>query len=114
MKITDKLEAKRCVAFLEMTQKVEAYRQWGFDNNLCTTIFKKKNELIKNAKSIEEINKIMNGPVPFDDSEYSVPEEEAIMWSELSLRAPLNAEATERYISLVKGIYGDGVLEGVL
>lgn len=103
----DKLTIKKAVVLCEVADKVEKYRACGFDNELCTTIFIKKNELIKNAKSIDEVNQIMKGPIPFDDSGYTVPEEEAIMWSEASLKAPLNSKAFDRYLSLMKSIYGE-------
>lgn len=110
MKKEDKLAIKKAVALCEAADKVEKYRSCGFDNNLCTTIFVKKDELIKNAKTIEDINQIMKGPIPFDDSGYTVPEEEAIMWSEASLKAPLNSQAFDRYLSLMKKIYGEELI----
>ena len=44
---------------------------------------------------------------------YDVPEEEMIFWSLASLKAPLNHDASERYMELFQQTFGFDIREGV-
>ena len=106
-----RLEVKKAEALVATARKVDSYRAGMYDEKICMAILSKKADLIKKAKSVEELTTIMSGPKPFDDSGMTVPEEECLMWAEASLRAPLNGRATERYLSLADSIFGKGILE---
>lgn len=102
----EKLEVNKMSALFQLFVNVEEYHNRHYDARIVKAIFEKKSRLIKEAETIEELKNIMNGPKPFDDSGATVPEEEMIMWSEASLKAPLNSQATERYLTLVQNCFG--------
>ena len=104
------LEAKKVAALEDAFRRSAFYKKRGIDPKVSGTAFAKRVLLISEAKTCKEIEEIMKGPKPFDDSNTSIPEEEAIMWSEASLRAPLNQKATDRYISLMNDIFGKDVV----
>lgn len=111
MKDKEKLELKKIKALFDIREQNVKYKQRYFDEKVVNSILKKKTKLIEDAKTCEEIDRIMKGPIPFDDSGITIPEEEMLMWSEASLRAPLNSEATNRYLSLAKSFFGEKVFK---
>lgn len=107
----EKLEIKKVQATVDLYERIAQYRKRSYDNKLIDTIFMKKNKLIDEATTCSQVDAIMKGPIPFDDSGVTIPEEEMLMWSEASLKAPLNSEATNRYLSLAKSFFGEKVFE---
>ena len=93
---------------------VKKYRDEGMRDNLIHSVFKKRMELIKKVNTVKELKQIMIDPKPhyngsgFVTSDYSVPEEELILWSITSLwgGGPLNEPAFKRYIALFQQVFG--------
>ena len=75
-------------------------------------VFDKRLKLIANATTAGELKIIMDQPKPhfngnkFISDPLSVPEEELILWSMTSLKAPFMHEAFERYFELFKQAFG--------
>lgn len=96
---------------------LESYAKDGFDEKILDTIMQKKARLILDAASIQDIREISNPPKPYYDGNKwayfpnSVPEEEMIWWSKISLIAPLAPHAVKRYAELFKQFYGMSVDE---
>lgn len=109
MNSKERLEVNKMSALLQLGVDIGKYRKDCYDERILKAIYTKKKKLIEEANTCAELKDIMSGPKPFDDSGISVPEEEMIMWSKASLVAPLNHLATERYIALVKNVYGKDV-----
>ena len=82
-----------------------------YDPLILNGYVQKKCRFILEAQSSKEINEIMSLPKPyydgnkFRDRKYQVDEEEAIFWSEASLRAPPNAAAVKRMMELMCRIF---------
>lgn len=99
-------------AFLDAWERARSYRRHGMRNDLVHIAFKKRMGLISNASTVTEVREILKEPRPhFDGNEffcgpYSVPEEEMMMWSLASLKAPPSEAAFERYMSLFTQIFG--------
>ena len=74
---------------------------------------------IRAAKTVAELNEIAKPAKPhytgngFATGAYDVPEEEMIFWSLASLKAPLNHEASERYLNMFKQTFGFDIREGI-
>ena len=104
----------RTKAVMNTLARVRHYREKGIRNDVIHAVFEKRMALIMKADTVKELNKIMEEPKPYYNgsgfvaSEYSVPEEEMILWSFASLNGggPLNQPAQERYISLFKQFFG--------
>lgn len=91
---------------------LEYYAKDGFSEHILDIIMEKKARLILDATTIKDINEIAEPPKPQYDgnkwwsSKNTVPEEELIWWSKASLKAPLNYEATMRYMKLIEDFFG--------
>ncbi len=99
-----KLLQSAALAELEMT--LNRYAERTYDPALLCTIASKKARWITEATTKNEIQAILNPPAPrydrnkFYPDKYMPPEEEAICWSETSLRAPLNEAGFKRYMEV--------------
>ena len=91
--------------------RLEKYSSRKIVDFLINNIAKKKGEMILNATSKTELQKIVALKCPQNDGnmfvpdKYSVPEEEIIMWSETSLIAPLNSAGQKRYMELFQQLF---------
>lgn len=96
---------------------LEHYAKDGFSEYVLDVIMEKKSKLILDATSTKDLKEISEPPRPHYDgnkwwiSKNSVPEEEMIWWSKTSLRAPLNYEATMRYLKLIADFFGKPIDE---
>lgn len=110
------LEAK-----FDALRKVNGMLNWyakeNFDEKILDSIMAKKAEMILQAATVKDIREITAPPKPkynggkWYTSPNSVPEEEMILWSITSLKAPLSQEAFERYKELFEAFYRKGIDE---
>lgn len=78
------------------------YYKKGFPSSIVDGMLEKKNNFVLKAKTQQEINQIMVPTLPrWDagkvacDGPYYIPEEEAMLWRNMTLVAPLYPEASE-------------------
>lgn len=89
---------------------IEVYAKDGFSEEILDAIMEKKAKMILSAKTIKDVRELSEPPKPYYTgngwavSKNSVPEEEMVLWSKASLRAPLTQEAMERYMELFKTV----------
>lgn len=113
----DKLLNEKFEALKRVYGTVEYYAKEGFMKSLVDTIMEKKAKMILGATSVKDVREIASLPKPqYDGNEWyasanSVPEEEMVLWSMTSLRAPLAYEAVKRYEELFEQFYGVSVDE---
>lgn len=92
--------------------RVANYRRQGIVSELVHTIFVKRMKLIGNAGTVSELKEIQAEPKPhyngngFSTGTFCIPEEELILWSQTSLRAPLNEAGMKRYLDVFHQVYG--------
>ncbi len=97
------------LAKLEMT--LNRYAERCYDPALLCAIASKKARWITEATTKKDIQSILNPPAPrydgnkFYPDKYMPPEEEAIRWSETSLRAPLNEAGFKRYMEVFQQVF---------
>lgn len=76
-------------------QRAAYYRGQGIRNDLVHIVMEKRLKLIAEAATVKELREIEAEPKPrytgngFAASTFSVPEDEMIVWSLTSLKAPL-------------------------
>ena len=109
--ITDKVAMLRLAALRKLMGQLYRYKERGFTESLLCVVAKKKGELILETSSKTELERVLVPRAPHYDGnrfipdEYSIPEEELILWSESSLKGPLIPEAFDRFSELFKIIY---------
>lgn len=93
-------------------QRAAYYRKQVIRTDLVHVVVEKRLKLIAEASTVKEIKEIEAEPKPhytgneFITSKFSVPEEELIVWSITSTKAPLMPAAVERYASLFRQVFG--------
>lgn len=98
---------------------VRFFRNQGIRSDVVHVVYEKRMAQIRAAKTVAELNEIAKPAKPhytgngFSTGAYDVPEEEMIFWSLASLKAPLNHEASERYLDLFKQTFGFDIREGL-
>ena len=98
---------------------VRFFRNQGIRSDVVHVVYEKRMAQIRVAKTVAELNEIAKPAKPhytgngFATGAYDVPEEEMIFWSLASLKAPLNHEASERYLNLFKQTFGFDIREGI-
>ena len=107
----DPLAEEKIAAIAELLAKCNYYNNEGFTPGLITAIYQKKTAFIQAAKTKTELKEILKPPaIKYNGNEiiaankYNIPEEELIVWSMTSLRAPLTAAGFDRYMKLFKEI----------
>ena len=106
------LQRAKISALCDTFRRIQMYRAEGIREDLVAIVLEKRKALIMDAGTVQDVNSICSEPKPhyyggeFRTGRFSVPEEEMIMWSLASLRAPLNHDATERYMYLFKEAFG--------
>lgn len=104
-----KIKEMRDRTLYQLAKTLYRYSKEGFLDYVIFDIAKQKIGYILNAKSKMEMEQILkhsevrydgNNFVPIN-AKYHVEQEEMIMWSMASLKAPLNSEATARFVELV-------------
>lgn len=98
---------------------VRFFRNQGIRSDVVHIVYEKRMAQIRAAKTVAELNEIAKPAKPhytgngFATGAYDVPEEEMIFWSLASLKAPLNHEASERYLNLFNQTFGFDIREGI-
>ena len=93
-------------------QRAALYRKEGIRNDLVHMVVEKRLKLIAEAATVKEIKEIEKEPRPhytgngFVTGKFSVPEEEMIIWSLTSLKAPLIPAGFDRCGALFKQVFG--------
>lgn len=102
-------------ALSELEMRLNRYAGRCYGSALLCAIASKKSRWIMEAVTKNEINAILNPPVPryagnqFYPDRYMPPEEESICWCETSLRAPLNEAGYNRYIEVFQQVFHKSV-----
>lgn len=109
--VPERVRVLRIAAIREVQKYLTIYQDHGYDQRLIDTIAEKKCKMISTITSKREMDLLVKPRCPYFDGnrfipdKFIVPEEEAICWSEASLRAPLNSWAFERYMEVFRQIY---------
>lgn len=107
----DRVKLLRSAALAELEIALNRYSERSYDPALLCAIANKKVRWITEATTKNEIQAILNPPAPrydgnkFYPDKYMPPEEEAIRWSEISLRAPLNEAGFKRYMEVFQQVF---------
>lgn len=105
--LSEKLRSRRFDALRKMRGITVQYEEDGFLPELVEMIFCKKADFIMKAKTKAELEEIVKPSIPrysggafYPGSLYHVEEEELILWSKTSLKAPLISQGYKRYQEL--------------
>ena len=104
-------------ALARVKQVVTGYTEDHFAFFLVLSILEKKSRMIAAAASKRELEEIVKPSVPrwnfgsFLTGPYHVLEEEAILWSEASLEAPLNDDGVKRYQEVFSKLFPEQAAE---
>lgn len=109
----EKYGRKKLDACRQAVKLSDYYRSQGINENLIQVIFKKRAEMIRQATTLAQLDLIVQPKPPHYNgnqfqpaNEYAIPEEEMILWSITSLKAPLNHAGFARYMELFCQCYG--------
>lgn len=101
----------RLEALKTLQSRLEEYRKNGYMAEMVTSIAWKRSRMIMEAETKAEMKKILAHSCPHYDGrrfvtdKYHVPEEELILWSEASLRGPLDSTGYERYCEVFRELF---------
>ena len=105
--VNEKLRSRGFGALRKMRGIAAQYEKDGFLPELIETVFCKKAAFIMKAKTKAELEEIIKPSVPrysggifYPGNPYHVEEEELILWSKTSLKAPLISQGYKRYQEL--------------
>ena len=93
-------------AIWSLMKEIQEFSQMGFLKSLIYEIALKKINFLMNAKTKSEVKEILRPSAPVYNGNGFVPggvfhiEEELLLWSITSLKAPLNHEGFSRYQQL--------------
>lgn len=106
-KLDEKLRSRRFDALRKMREITVQYEEEGFLPELVETVFCKKADFIMNAKTKTALEEILKPSTPrysggifYPGNSYHVEEEELLLWSKTSLKAPLIPQGYKRYQEL--------------
>lgn len=106
-KLDEKLRSRRFDALRKMREITAQYEEEGFLPELVETVFCKKADFIINAKTKTALEEIIKPSMPrysggsfYPGNSYHVEEEELLLWSKTSLKAPLIPQGHKRYQEL--------------
>lgn len=115
----DKKKELKLSALKNLMEINRPYDEDTFDNKLLINLYSKKIDFILKANTKKEIEEILsvshikyNG-AKIIPTKYNILEEELIMWSITSLKAPLNNIGYDRYMELFKEYYGEDIYNKV-
>lgn len=101
----------RMEALGRLRRTLAQYKERMYHDKLLAGIARKRGQMILDATSKKQIERILNPKAPHFDGnkfipdEYGVAEEELICWSETSFRGPLISVASERYRELFREVF---------
>ena len=105
--VNEKLRSRRFDALRKMRGITTQYEEEGFLPELVEMVFCKKADFIMKAKTKAELDEIVKPSTPrysggtfYHGNLYHVEEEELILWSKTSLKAPLISQGYKRYQEL--------------
>ncbi|MEY8412006.1 hypothetical protein AALB51_12265 [Lachnospiraceae bacterium 62-26] len=105
--LNEKLRSRRFDALRKMRGITAQYEEEKFLPELVETVFCKKADFIMRAKTKAELEEIIkpssprySGGIFYPGNPYHVEEEELILWSKTSLKAPLISQGYKRYQEL--------------
>lgn len=112
--VNEKLRSRRFDALRKMREIAAQYEEDGFLPELVETVFCKKTAFIMKAKTKAELEEIIKPSTPrysggafYPGNPYHVEEEELILWSKTSLKAPLISQGYKRYQELFEKYIGN-------
>lgn len=112
-KLPEKTAALRLSALRRLPGYLDAYLKIEMMPEIVDIVCKKKIAFIMRAETAGEIREIMQPPRPVNTgnginckSPYHIPEEELMLWAYVSPCNKLISEASERYMSLFKQVFG--------
>lgn len=112
LKGDDKLVNEKMAALLQLSALIKAYQKEYFHETLVQAILDKKTAHICEATTKADIKEILsipkiryNGNKIVPVGKYHIPEEELIIWSNTSLKAPLVSHGFERMMELFAQIF---------
>ena len=112
---TEELKKAIVQALLDVKRKASCEAENGILFYLVLGMAQKKSRIICEAESISQLKQMMKPCQPywsngkFKPGPYHVPEEELLIWSELSLEAVLSDDGYKRYAELFMELFpGEG------
>lgn len=103
---------EKIAALSDTYNRARSYREMQICDDIVNVIIEKRRKLIMDAATVQELKSICAEPKPyyngnqFITSRYCIPEEELVVWSCTSLKAPLNEAGFKRYMQLFKEVFG--------
>ncbi len=114
--LTEELRSRRFDAIRRVRGIAARYEEENFLPELVKTVFCKKADFLMEAKTKAEIEEILKPSTPTysggnfrPGNPYHVEEEELILWSKTSLKAPLIPQGYKRYQELFERLVKDEV-----
>ena len=107
-----KLREERFKAIHLAKSLTDKYAEWGIRNDLLDVIMQKKTNLILAADSISDIQRAAKPPKPrhngatWIEDPFTVPEEELVLWLQMSLERPPSEIAHRRITKLFTQTFG--------
>lgn len=107
----DRLKEAIVKALLEVKKKASGEAERGILFDLVLGMAQKKSRIIRKAESISQLKEMVKPCEPycsggeFRQGPYHVPEEELLIWSELSLEVVLNSAGYKRYAQLFMELF---------
>lgn len=108
----DTVRAAKLEAVSKVLQRISFYRSRGFLPHLIHCVFAKKMKMISEATTVKDLRAVSDVPKPHYNgnrvipSDFSVPEEEIMIWSLTSELGPLNNAGFRRYMELFEELFG--------
>lgn len=108
----DTVQAAKLEAVSKVLQRISFYRSRGFLPHLIHCVFAKKMKMISEATTVKDLRAVSDVPKPHYNgnrvipSDFSVPEEEIMIWSLTSELGPLNDAGFRRYMELFEELFG--------
>lgn len=108
----DTVRAAKLEAVSKVLQRISFYRSRGFLPHLIHCVFAKKMKMISEATTVKDLRAVSDVPKPHYNgnrvipSDFSVPEEEIMIWSLTSELGPLNDADFRRYMELFEELFG--------
>ena len=108
----DTVRAAKLEAVSKVLQRISFYRSRGFLPHLIHCVFAKKMKMISEATTVKDLRAVSDVPKPHYNgnrvipSDFSVPEEEIMIWSLTSELGPLNDAGFRRYMELFEELFG--------
>lgn len=108
----DTVRAAKLEAVSKVLQRISFYRSRGFLPHLIHCVFAKKMKMISEATTVKDLRAVSDVPKPHYNgnrvipSDFSVPEEEIMIWSLTSELGPLNDAGFRRHMELFEELFG--------